>query len=218
MREVDKLLILAINIIESSAEKSGIMTDDEVCEVICRSNDEPEIFSKIIDCFSPIVYTVIKGMFERYRKADFDDAVSNTFLLLWQTKDKYDMTRGSYANYVILTARKSAISILRKIYRERDFFIEENFDDLYYLADNDTEKEVFSNIDNEIVHKVISALPDDDRNLIVCKYFYMMSVRDIAKRTQRSEKSIESRLYKLRVKLREEFIKHGITEIRGEPK
>ena len=206
------MLILAMSIIESSAEKkSNTMTDVEVCDVIRRSNDNPEAFTEIIDRFSPLVYTVIKGMFEKCRKADCDDAVSDTFLRLWKTRNKYDIKRGSYANYVILTARASAISILRKIYREQDFIYEGEFDELCYMAEDDTESEAFNALDNETINKIISELPEEDRTLIVYKYFYIMRVRDIAKRTRRSEKSIENRLYKLRIKLREEFIKHGIT-------
>jgi RNA polymerase sigma-70 factor (ECF subfamily) len=205
------MFLLAVNIIESSADKKGdIMTDVEVCDVIRRSNDNPEAFTEIIDRFSPLVHTVIKGMFENYRKADCDDAVSDTFLRLWKTRNKYDIERGSYANYVIFAARASAISILRKVYREKKYIYEGEFDDLCYMAEDDTESEVFNALDNETIKKIISELPDDDKNLIVYKYFYMMRVREIAKRTRRSEKSIESRLYKLRIKLREEFIKHGI--------
>jgi hypothetical protein len=59
IRKRISMLILAINIIESSTDKSGVMTDDEVCEVIRRSDDDPELFTEIIDRFSPLVHTIL---------------------------------------------------------------------------------------------------------------------------------------------------------------
>lgn len=204
------MLALAIEIIKYSAEKTGVITDDEVCDIIRRSDDNPEAFAEIIDSFSPLVHTVISGMFDRYRKADLDDAVSDTFLRLWKSRRTYDKERGSYANYVVLNARASAVSMLGKFYREKEFIFEYGVGDLGDVAEDNVEQEVFSSFDSETVRNVISALPDDDRELIVCKYFYMMRVRDIAKRTRRSEKSVEARLYKLRVQLRGEFTRLGI--------
>lgn len=65
-------------------------------------------------------------------------------------------------------------------------------------------------IDGETVKAVLADLPAEDRELIVCKYFYMMRVKDIARRTHRTEKSVEARLYKLRQALRDEFSRLGL--------
>jgi RNA polymerase sigma-70 factor (ECF subfamily) len=48
----------------------------------------------------------------------------------------------------------------------------------------------------------IAALADDDRQLVEAKYFARRSVRDIAAELQTTEKSIESRLTRIRQKLK----------------
>ena len=204
------MLILSTWLISAGAD--GRMTDRDVAAVIARTRDDPNAFGEIIDRFSPLVYTVARGMFSSCRRADLDDAVSETFLKLWRTREQYDPARGSYANYVLLTTRAVCISQLRRLYREGAVQMEA-LDAIDWEAEScgdDPEAALIERIDGEAVKAVIARLPADDRELIVCKYFYMMRVKDIARRTHRTEKSVEARLYKLRLALREEFTRLGL--------
>lgn len=190
----------------------GRMPDSDVAAVIARTRDDPDAFAEIIARFSPLVYTVARGMFSSCRRADLDDAVSETFFKLWRTREQYDSARGSYANYVLLTARGVCLSQLRRLYREGAVQMEA-LDEIDWDSEpgaDDPEAALIDRIDSDTVKAVLAALPADDRELIVCKYFYMMRVRDIARRTHRTEKSVEARLYKLRLSLREEFTRLGL--------
>ena len=75
---------------------------------------------------------------------------------------------------------------------------------------DDPEAAMIERIDGETVKAVLAELSADDREMIVCKYFYMMRVKEIARRMHRTEKSVEARLYKLRQALREEFTRLGL--------
>lgn len=188
------------------------MSDDEVAAQIKLCRDDPEAFAVIIDRFSPLVYTVARGIFSGCRQSDLDDAVSETFLKLWRTREQYDPARGSYANYVLVTTRAVCLSSLRRLYREGKVQIEA-IDEIDWDSAppaDDPEAALIDRIDGETVRAVLDALPADDRELIVCKYFCLMRVRDIARRTHRTEKSVEARLYKLRLTLREEFTRRGL--------
>jgi RNA polymerase sigma-70 factor (ECF subfamily) len=52
----------------------------------------------------------------------------------------------------------------------------------------------------------LAALPDEERQLVEWKYFGRRSVRDIAQELQSSEKAIESRLVRIRRKLKETLL------------
>lgn len=204
------MLILSTWLIAADAD--GRMSDRDVVAVIARSHDDPDAFGEIIDRFSPLVYTVARGMFSSCRRADLDDAVSEIFLKLWRTREQYDPARGSYANYVLLTARAVCMSELRRLYREGAVQAEA-LDAMDWEGEpggDDPEAALIDRIDGETVKAVLADLPAEDRELIVCKYFYMMRVKDIARRTHRTEKSVEARLYKLRQALRDEFSRLGL--------
>jgi RNA polymerase sigma-70 factor, ECF subfamily len=61
------------------------------------------------------------------------------------------------------------------------------------------------------LERSLAALPDEERDLLQRKYFTRQSVRDIAAEHQTSEKAVESRLVRIRRKLKEavlEALKH----------
>lgn len=188
--------MLILCTMQGATEDDEQMRDSDVVAIIRSARDDPDAFAEIINRFSPLVYTVARGMFDGYRRADLDDAVSETFLKLWRTREAYDPSRGSYANYVLVTARAVCCSQLRRIYRDGHVQMEA-LDALDWDATpggDEPEAAAIAQIDEETVKAVLGDLPADDRELIVCKYFYMMRVKDIARRTRRTEKSVEARL------------------------
>jgi RNA polymerase sigma-70 factor (ECF subfamily) len=54
----------------------------------------------------------------------------------------------------------------------------------------------------QLLERHIAALPEDDRRLVEAKYFARRSVRDIAAELQTTEKTVESRLTRVRQKLK----------------
>jgi RNA polymerase sigma-70 factor (ECF subfamily) len=54
-----------------------------------------------------------------------------------------------------------------------------------------------------VLDQSLAALPEDERQLLESKYFAHRSVRDIAAESQTSEKAIESRLVRIRRKLKD---------------
>ena len=55
----------------------------------------------------------------------------------------------------------------------------------------------------ELLDQNVSALPADERELIAQKYFMRRSVREIASAQQMTEKAVESRLSRVRRKLKD---------------
>ena len=104
----------------------------------------------------------------------------------------------------IASLSKSAfIDAVRKIQKEKKISIE--------LAESICEQ---SNEHNELLHlleKEMGALSPKDRNLLEGKYYDRHKIRDLAKQTGSSEKAVESRLARLRKKLKR-LLSSGISE------
>ncbi len=56
------------------------------------------------------------------------------------------------------------------------------------------------------LERSLAGLPDDERHLVESKYFAHRSVRDIATELQTSEKAVESRLVRIRRKLKDALV------------
>lgn len=62
----------------------------------------------------------------------------------------------------------------------------------------------------ESVSAFISALPDTEQRIFLCRYWYMDSVGDIARRWEFSESKVKSMLHRTREKLRNHLTKEGL--------
>jgi RNA polymerase sigma factor (sigma-70 family) len=59
---------------------------------------------------------------------------------------------------------------------------------------------------HELLAQKVASLPPEERELITQKYFLRRSVREIAAAQQNSEKAVESKLTRVRRKLKDEII------------
>lgn len=62
-----------------------------------------------------------------------------------------------------------------------------------------------------LLDRFLDSLPQTERRIFVCRYWYMMSVKEIARRFGFSQSKVKSMLMRTRGKLREYLTKEGIT-------
>lgn len=62
----------------------------------------------------------------------------------------------------------------------------------------------------ETINSLLENLPETERKVFVCRYWYMDSVEEIAKRFDCSESKIASMLHRTRGKMRKMLEKEGI--------
>ena len=61
----------------------------------------------------------------------------------------------------------------------------------------------------EVINQFLGALPETERKVFVCRYWYMDSIEDISKRFEFSESKTTSMLYRVRGKLKNVLEKEG---------
>ena len=75
---------------------------------------------------------------------------------------------------------------------------------------NNVEHTVESRIVSDIINSFIKDLPDKDRRVFLCRYFYLDSVESISTRFGYSQSKVKSMLYRTRQKLRTRLEKEGL--------
>ena len=78
-------------------------------------------------------------------------------------------------------------------------------------ADSDPEREMETAELSRILNRFARELPGTERNVFVCRYWYLDSVADIAKRNGFSQSKVKSMLSRIRKKLLTYLEKEGIT-------
>jgi len=108
-------------------------------------------------------------------------------------------------NWLALIARNSHLDHLRKLSRSPEF--------VPLLVDDSHEMPVTEPLDQDssLLHALdtcLASLPDDDRKLLEAAYSEGLTHQALAARHETSPKAIESKLARLRRRLREAILKH----------
>lgn len=72
------------------------------------------------------------------------------------------------------------------------------------------EQAVEAKLLSDVVNSFVKSLPDTERGVFLCRYWYMDSVESIAKEFGFSQSKVKSMLYRTREKLRARLIKEGL--------
>ena len=184
------------------------MNDEKLIRLI-RENPNQGIH-KAMQLYGRAVNTICVSVLQGCEDGLVDEAVSETFLKLWQKAHLYSEKEGhSVKSWVYSIARNTAIDIRRK-----NGYALPSLDDEMKVeptAEIEVETEVQKKELRQILHEVIAELGEPDSQVFLMKYFLFMKNRDIAAKLQISEKKAENILYRGKAKLKEMLIKRGIT-------
>lgn len=181
------------------------MTDKEMLELILK--DEEKGLSFLAEKYEKLLIYIVAGILGN-RIRDVEECVNDTYLKFWRNAKTYDMEKASITTYLKVIARNTAINRLRDIRRHEEKTYSEDFTDIA-AAYADFGQNIENKIENkekaEHLGKVIALLQDKDRELILRKYFYAQSSKVIADAMNMTVTAVDSRLSRLRVKMKVKF-------------
>ncbi|MGN6714701.1 RNA polymerase sigma factor [Anaerocolumna jejuensis] len=150
----------------------------------------------------------IAGTILGERKEDIEECVNDTYMKLWKHIERYDMERASLKTYLKVIVRNTAINKLRDLSRREGMVYKEDFSDIaqYYIDQSqNVENQVFRKEDILLLNEIIKELNKKDRELVLRRYYYLQSSKDIACAMKMSVTAVDSRLSRLRNKMKLTF-------------
>ena len=127
------------------------------------------------------------------------ESLQNTLLRVVRHIRRFD-SEETFWSWLTVLARSSAFDERRRAGRYASFL--ERFFRRHQVENDVQSSETRSRL-KELLESHLASLPAEDRELVERKYFERQSVRQIANDLQTSDKAIESRLVRIRQKLRE---------------
>lgn len=183
------------------------LTDKEILDLILK--DEEKGLSFLAEKYEKLLIYIVAGILGN-RTRDVEECVNDTYLKFWRNARTYDMEKASVATYLKVIARNTAINRLRDIRRHEEKTYSEDISDIA-AAYSDFNQNIENKIENkekaEHLSKVIALLQDKDRELILRKYFYTQSSKVIADAMNMTVTAVDSRLSRLRIKMKTKFDK-----------
>ena len=156
-------------------------------------------------CYS-IVHSILKN------RDDAEEAVSATYLALWASIPPPKPTQ--LRTFLGKIARRTALKQWEKNCTQKRgggevaLALEELSE---YLSGGTTPETAIANAElTQILNGFLGNLPKTERQVFVCRYWYLDSIPEIAKRFGFSQSKVKSMLARTRMKLRAALTKEGI--------
>jgi RNA polymerase sigma-70 factor (ECF subfamily) len=168
-------------------------TDEELMARI-KARDEAAL-SAMYHRHTPILRTVISRVV--HNESDVDDLVQEVFLELWNRAESYDEAKGKVLGWLVTLARRRAIDRVRRrqaYARAEERLRLETENEPQAVRGQGVEEDVVASDRAEVFQRLLSTLPDAQREALHLAYYRGLSQREIAAKTGIPLGTIKTRL------------------------
>ena len=165
-----------------------------------ETDDDKELVSRLFETYRQRMYNLAYGILKNNH--DAEDAVSNAFIRIMNNLHKIsDPESSKTRGYVAIVTKNAAIDV----YNERKKHIHDDIDELNISSDQNMEDIIIDKYDREIVDEAIGRLNENYRNIHILRYYYDLSLNNIALSLGITQKAAKNRLYRAQESLMKEL-------------
>ena len=155
--------------------------------------------SRVIREYGGIVRAVIRARLSAavFSESDIEDCAAETLLEFWKNAERYVPASGGIKTYLCVMARRNALDLLRKRYRELNDIPLDEAPPIAAAGPDAAERLALV--------EAVKSLGKPDSELIVRKYYLGQSSKEIAKSMRMSVSNVDTRAHRAIAKLRNIF-------------
>ncbi|MCD8366220.1 MAG: sigma-70 family RNA polymerase sigma factor [Clostridiales bacterium] len=144
----------------------------------------------------------------RDHETEVEECINDVYLKVWTHGTAFDLEKASFRTWLKAITRNTALNYLRKVSRreafegtgEEDPLSSGNTDD----SDNPERRMLFQE-EIQALERVLNDLKKKDRELVLRRFYYLQSTRQIAEAMEMSENAVDSKLSRLKKRLRKRY-------------
>ncbi len=144
------------------------------------------------------------------RETSVEECVNDVYLKLWEHGAGYDYEKASFRTYLKAITRNTALNYLRKLKKLEEVESADESDTLrseYIDYSQNLEQRVIDQEEADALNRALGTLKKRDKELILRRFYYLQSTRQIAEAMDMSENAVDSKLSRLRKKVRKIYEK-----------
>jgi RNA polymerase sigma-70 factor (ECF subfamily) len=132
-----------------------------------------------------------------------EECLSDVAMLVWEKIDSYAPEKGSFEAWLSVLTRNTALNRRRGLFRREAGRVDE---DANRADDTPGPEELLLKQERAMrVREVLRRMDAQEKNLFYRKYYYMQSTAQIAAEMGLTQRAVEGRLRRLRLRLRKEL-------------
>lgn len=181
------------------------MNDQEIVALLL--NGEEAGLVTLAKKYEKLILYIINTILGSNRR-DAEECLNDTYMKIWRNIEQYDLTKSSLKTYVKVIARNTAVNRLRDLSRKEKDLIALDYPEAaskYMMEDKSPEDQIVFKEDVNRLQFYLEKLNRKDRELVIRKYFYMQSSKQIARKMSSTVNAVDSKLSRLRVNMRKEL-------------
>ncbi len=163
-----------------------------------KLKSDENVFSQMIQQYKGLMYYIIRSIVGD--APDADDCFSMASMRIWSAIESFDPQKSALNTWITVITRNTAINYKKKESRNPDS-VEISMADGASLAT--PESELLDRETGQQLKFAIQQLNQRDRIMFYRKYYYLQSETQIAAEMGITVKAVESRLYRIRKKIRQ---------------
>ncbi|OGM80746.1 hypothetical protein A2434_02970 [Candidatus Woesebacteria bacterium RIFOXYC1_FULL_41_14] len=155
--------------------------------IVGDKNAFAELYNIFLDRIYRFTYYLVDDEFLA------EDITQNTFVKAWNKITTFSLTGGTFQSYLYTIARNLVIDHQRK---KKEISLELTIGD-NFKSDTNIEENLLRNESMSKVRQVLSVLDEDDRQIIILRYFEELSFNEIALITAKKSGAIRVKVHRL---------------------
>lgn len=171
------------------------MKEQEIIDLLIQKNEIG--LSELIKHYGPLMKYIITPILPNLQ--DREDCLSEISIRIWNKIDTYDSARGSLGVWITTISRNTALNYKRKALHYHN---DEEINSSIPSNEPSPEDEVIRREKQAELNKALLKLSSKEKLLFYRKYYYLQSIAQIASETGMTERAVEGKLYRLKIKLR----------------
>lgn len=180
--------------------------EDKIVELL-RAGDETgiELVAEHYEKLIRYIAVTILGD----RETEVEECINDVYLKVWKNGAGYDYEKASFRTYVKVITRNTALNYLRRLRRleELEGFDagEDSLQAEYIDYRQNVEQKIIQKEETEALNRVLMSLRRKDKELVLRRFYYLQSTRQIAQAMRMSENAVDSKLSRLRKKIKKSY-------------
>lgn len=169
----------------------------------------PELgMNALMEQYGGLVYAVARGRLPAgvFCAADVESCAADTFSEFYLGLDRYDPEKGSIRAWLCVIAKRNALDLVRRRYREVDII---PLDEALAGAEATLESGLEERELRRVVLEAVQELGEPDREILLRKYYLGEPSREIAARLGLTAANVDTRAHRAIEKLRKKLKEWG---------
>jgi len=169
---------------------------DAITDLLLQNPEQA--LNQMLGAYTGLVYHAASAVLGRQAREEIEECVSDAFLAVYQRRNVLDFHKGSVKAYLCATARNLAIDRLNKRARSAAEPLDE-----FAASPEQTDAAALANLEKSELVRRVKSLGEPDSTILICRYYFNMRTKEIAKKVGLKENAVDQRLRRALIKLKQ---------------